>query len=150
MTSTINSIPNAVYESIKSQYGIPKTIRITCKEDILQHKKVAELSKKQQENFCIITLNGASEIIRFHTITIGLLNHSLVHPREVFRIAIKENAHAIICLHNHPSGNLEPSSQDIQVTGQLKEAGDIIGISVLDHIIVAKSGIASMRECGYL
>jgi DNA repair protein RadC len=146
----MQTVPSMVYETMKSQYTIPKVVRVTSKTDVLQHKKVAELSKKQVENFCIITLNGASEIIRFHTITVGLLNHSLVHPREVFRIAIKENAHSIICLHNHPSGNLEPSSQDIQVTKQLKEAGDIIGISVLDHIIVAKSGIASMRECGYL
>jgi DNA repair protein RadC len=144
------TVPAMVYEAMKAQYGIPKVIRVTCSSDILQHRKVAELSKKQVENFCIITLNGASEIIRFHTITVGLLNHSLIHPREVFRIAIKENAHSIICIHNHPSGNLEPSSQDLQVTKQLKEAGDIIGISVLDHIIVSKSGIASMRECGYL
>jgi len=144
------TVPAMVYEAMRSQYGIPKVIRITSPSDALQHKKVVELSKKQVENFCIITLNGAAEIIRFHTITVGLLNNSLVHPREVFRIAIKDNALAIICLHNHPSGNLVPSSQDIQVTKQLSDSGSIIGIPVIDHIIVAKSGISSMKESGYL
>lgn len=146
----MSTVPQQVYESIRDQYGIPKTIQILRKEDVLQHKKVADLSNKQQEHFCVLTLNGASNIIKFHTITIGLLNHSLVHPREVFRIAIKDNAHSIICLHNHPSGNLNPSDADIQVTSQLKQAGDIIGITVLDHIIIAKTGLTSMRECGYL
>ena len=146
----MSTIPQQVYESIRTQYGIPSIVSIVCKEDVLQHKKVADLSKKQKEHFCVLTLDGASNIIKFHTITVGLLNHSLVHPREVFRIAIKDNAYSIICLHNHPSGNLNPSDADIQVTSQLKQAGDIIGITVLDHIIVAKTGLTSMRECGYL
>jgi DNA repair protein RadC len=80
----------------------------------------------------------------------GLLNHSLVHPREVFADAITDRAASIICIHNHPSGSLEPSSQDIAITNQLKEAGSLIGIQLIDHIIVSKNGHVSMREQGLL
>ena len=80
----------------------------------------------------------------------GTVNFSLVHPREIFRDAIIDNAHSIICVHNHPSGNLDPSSADLGVTKQLKEAGDIIGINLLDHIIVSKLGIQSLRGLGYI
>lgn len=146
----MNTIPTAVYEEISRRYGIPDRIQITQPSDILQIKKIADLSKKQQEHFVMITLDGSSKVIKTRVITIGLINHSLVHPREVYRNAILDNAVSVICIHNHPSGNLEASAQDIQITKQLKEAGDIIGISVLDHIIVSKLGIISLRECGYL
>ena len=89
-------------------------------------------------------------MIKTRVITKGLLNHSLVHPREVFRGAIMDNAHSIICVHNHPSGSLEPSSADITVTKQLKEAGDIIGIGLLDHVIISKNGIQGLRSLGYV
>jgi DNA repair protein RadC len=102
------------------------------------------------ENFVCITLNGAGQPINTRIVTIGLLNHSLVHPRETFRGAIMDNAAAIIIAHNHPSGSIEPSSQDIAITGQLKAAGDIIGIAVLDHIIVTKDRHISMRERGLI
>jgi len=146
----MKTIPNLVYEQIKEQYGIPEKIRITCKEDILQIKAVAGLSSKKQEHLLVISLNGAAEVTKVKTITIGLLNHSLVHPREVFRDAIIDNAHSIIVVHNHPSGNLEPSSQDIEITKQLSQSGEIIGIKVLDHVIISKKGICSLRECGYV
>ncbi len=80
----------------------------------------------------------------------GLLNHSLVHPREVFADAITDRAAAIICVHNHPSGNPEPSQADIIVTKQLCEAGTILGIQLLDHIIITKGGVNSLRSLGYL
>lgn len=144
------TLPLSVYESLRSNYQIPNEISITAPADVLQIKKVAQLSAKETENFMIITLNGAGHVIKCHTITTGLLNHSLVHPREVFRQAIKDNAGSIIALHNHPSGALYPSDQDINVTNQLKESGKIIGIELLDHIIISKSGIGSMREQGYI
>ena len=123
-------------------------IRVTRPEDILPH--VAHLKEKRQEHFICITLNGAGEILGNRTITVGLLNHSLVHPREVFADAITDRAASIICIHNHPSGSLEPSSQDIAITNQLKEAGSLIGIQLIDHIIVSKNGHVSMREQGLL
>ena len=123
-------------------------IRVTRPEDILP--LVAHLKEKRQEHFICITLNGAGEILGNRTITVGLLNHSLVHPREVFADAITDRAASIICIHNHPSGSLEPSSQDIAITNQLKEAGSVIGIQLIDHIIVSKNGHVSMREQGLL
>jgi len=150
MSGEIKSLPSAVYESLKSQYQIPSVVRITSKEDILQVKQVTDLSKKDQEHFITISLNTACDIIKVRTTTIGLLNHSLVHPREVFRNAIKDNAHSIICVHNHPTGSLIPSDPDIKITTQLKNAGEILGIQVLDHIIISKNGISSMRETGYI
>jgi len=120
--------------------------RIQCPADILQF--VADLATKSQEHFVCITLNGANEVIEKRTITVGLLNHSLVHPREVFADAITDRAAAVICVHNHPSGSLEPSQQDLAITRQLKEAGDILGIRLLDHVIVARSGYTSLRERG--
>jgi DNA repair protein RadC len=122
--------------------------RVTKPEDILP--LMAELRQKRQEHFICLTLNGAGEILGNRTITVGLLNHSLVHPREVFAEAITDRAASIICVHNHPSGSLEPSSQDIAITNQLREAGALIGIQLIDHIIVTKNGHTSMREKGLL
>jgi DNA repair protein RadC len=122
--------------------------RVTRPEDILPF--VAHLKEKRQEHFICLTLNGAGEILGNRTITVGLLNHSLVHPREVFADAITDRAASIICVHNHPSGSLEPSSQDIAITNQLRDAGSLIGIQLIDHIIVSKNGYASMREQGLL
>lgn len=138
---------------VARRYGTPEedpVIRISCPEDILNLAEVRELKTKRQEHFLAVTLNGASEVIRSRTITMGLLNHSLVHPREVFADAIADRAASIICTHNHPSGSLEPSEQDIQVTRQLVSAGEILGIQVLDHVIVSKNGIISLRQAGYI
>lgn len=146
----MNSIPAAVYDDLVKRYGHKDIIRITAPKDTLQIKQVAYASKKKQEHFIVVTLNAASEVIKCRTITIGLLNHSLVHAREIFRSAITDNAAAIICVHNHPSGNTEPSSQDINITKMIKDAGEIIGISLLDHLIVSQLGLVSLRELGYL
>ncbi len=121
---------------------------VTRPEDILPH--VAYLKEKRQEHFICITLNGAGEVLGNRTITLGLLNHSLVHPREVFADAITDRAASIICVHNHPSGSLDPSSQDIAITTQLKEAGVLLGIQLIDHIIVTKTGYLSMKERGLI
>jgi DNA repair protein RadC len=122
--------------------------RVTRPEDVLP--LLDGLSLKKQEHFICITLNGAGEVIGNRTITVGLLNHSLVHPREVFADAITDRAASIICVHNHPSGTLEPSSQDLEVTKQLTDAGGILGIRVLDHLIVTKTGFLSMKERGFI
>ncbi len=138
---------------IARRYGTPEeepARRINSPVDILNIPDVRELKTKKQEYFLTVTLNGASEVIKSRIITMGLLNHSLIHPREVFADAIADRAATIICVHNHPSGNLEPSSQDIQITRQLANAGEILGIKVLDHIIISKNGILSLRESGYL
>ena len=99
-----------------------------------------------KEYFLAVTLDGASRVIDTHIISIGTLNQSLVHPREVFYPAIKDKAAAIILAHNHPSGQRTPSRADRQVTERLKEVGKLIGIEVLDHIILSSEGYYSFQD----
>lgn len=99
-----------------------------------------------QEEFHIVTLDTKLQPISIHQITVGTLDSSLVHPREVFRPAIREAASAILLVHNHPSGDPTPSSQDRAVTDRLKRAGDLIGIQVIDHIVVAQGGCVSLAD----
>lgn len=120
--------------------------KILKPEDIIP--VVTWLRDRKQEHFVCITLNGAGEVLNSRTITVGLLNHSLVHPREVYADAITDRAASIICVHNHPSGSLDPSSQDIAITRQIQEAGTLLGIQLLDHIIITKKGFLSMKERG--
>jgi len=126
------------------------SVKVTKPQDVLLLTIIADMRDKRQEHFICITLNGAGEVLDSRTITVGLLNHSLVHPREVFADAITDRAASVICVHNHPSGSLDPSPQDIAVTTQLREAGLLLGIQLIDHIIVTKSGYLSMKEKGLL
>jgi DNA repair protein RadC len=95
-------------------------------------------------------LNTANIVISIKKISEGSLNSSVVHPREVFRIAVIESAASIIALHNHPSGNTEPSKEDISLTKQIALAGSMMSIQLLDHIIIAGETFTSLRERGYL
>ncbi|QEG21009.1 JAB domain-containing protein [Mariniblastus fucicola] len=99
-----------------------------------------------QEEFHIVTLDTKNQILRGHQITIGTLDASLVHPREVFRPAIKDAASSILLVHNHPSGDSTPSREDFQVTDRLTEVGRTIGIDVLDHIVLGRKECVSIRE----
>ncbi|MGY4707517.1 RadC family protein [Candidatus Bipolaricaulota sp. J31] len=117
-------------------------------EDVLPY--IQHIADKKQEYFLCLTLNGAGEVIQTRVVTVGLLDSSQVHPREVFADAIADRAAAVILAHNHPSGKLEPTPADIEVTRQLAEAGRILGIRVLDHVIVSRRGLLSLRERGYL
>jgi DNA repair protein RadC len=139
----------ACFELGRRCFRQPDAVRTIQKpEDVMP--LVAGLGERRQEHFISITLNGAGEVIATRTVTIGILNHSLVHPREVFADAITDRAASIICVHNHPSGSLEPSPQDIAITRQLQEAGTVVGIQLIDHIIVTKNGFCSMKERGLL
>jgi DNA repair protein RadC len=100
-----------------------------------------------REHFVGLYMNSTNILITVHTISVGILNSSLVHPREVFKMACMVNAAAVIVAHNHPSGNTEPSSEDISITKQLVEAGKILGIAVHDHIIVTEeNGFLSFAD----
>jgi DNA repair protein RadC len=99
-----------------------------------------------QEEFHVITLNSKAKVIGTHQITVGTLDASLVHPREVFRPAIKDGATSIVLAHNHPSGDPEPSREDIAVTTRIDEVGRLIGIAVLDHIVLGRTGCVSIRD----
>lgn len=107
-------------------------------------------SSHQQEHFIAIMFNGNNEVIDSKVITIGLLNRTVVHPREVFAPAIEMRAAAIAIAHNHPSGNLEPSDEDKATTDRLVEAGKILGIKVLDHLVFSTKGYYSFLEHGLI
>ena len=109
-------------------------------------REVLEMHEMAVENFIILSLNTKNKIAGMHTVSIGSLNASIVHPREVFKAAILNNASGIICLHNHPSGDPEPSKEDIEITKRLIEAGKILGIEVLDHVIIGEQRYLSMKE----
>ncbi len=111
---------------------------------------MVDMSGLQQEHFVALYLNVKNEIIHTQTLFIGSLNSSIVHPRELFREAVRRSAASIIVVHNHPSGNTEPSPEDIQVTHRLVEAGQIIGIEIIDHIIIGDYNFLSLKENGYM
>lgn len=102
-----------------------------------------------QEHFVVLFLNVKNQIMHKQTIFIGSLNASIVHPREIFREAVKRSAASIICAHNHPSGIPTPSPEDIEVTKRIQEAGYIIGIELLDHVIIGDHQFISLKEKGY-
>ncbi len=126
----------------------PGITKISYPTDILP--AVRHFVTRPQEYFIVISLNGAHEIIKTRVVSIGILNRTIIHPREVFSDSIKERAASIILCHNHPSGNLEPSSEDIEVTKRLVESGELLGIKVLDHIIFFFSDYYSFTENGKL
>lgn len=111
-----------------------------------------EMKNLDREIFCIMNLKSNGKVINVNIVSIGTLNSSIVSPREVFKSSILSNAAAIIAIHNHPSGSLSPSAEDIEVTKRLSECGALMDIRLLDHIIVSgdSGNIKSMRAEGYI
>jgi DNA repair protein RadC len=123
--------------------------KITCAEDVY-HYFADRLAEKKKEYFYALCLDTKHRIIHEELVSVGILDASLIHPREVFNPAIKCSSHAVILVHNHPSGEAEASAADIEVTKMLYNAGDIIGISILDHIIIGNNNYSSMKEKGII
>lgn len=105
-----------------------------------------EMRYLQKEHFRVVLLDTKNQIMVTEEISIGTLNASIVHPRDVFKIAIKRNSNSIILIHNHPSGDPTPSKEDINITNRLIEVGDLVGIKVLDHIIIGDKNYISFKE----
>lgn len=105
-----------------------------------------EIGDKQQEHFIVVYLNTQHQIIGVKTLFVGTLDRSIIHPREIFKEAMAVSSSKIMIVHNHPSGTLTPSNADIQVTKNLKEIGELMGIPLLDHLIVSASGYVSLRQ----
>jgi len=125
----------------------PKKWRLLDITDESQvYKLLEKMSDYDRENFVAIYLDSRNTLIAIHTISIGTLNASLVHPREIFKPALLCSAAAIILAHNHPSGDPEPSDADIELTNQIKKAGEVIGIELLDHIIIGRGSYKSLRN----
>lgn len=111
---------------------------------------ICEMKDLLQEHFVVFYLNSKNEIIKRETVFIGTLNQSIAHPREIFHLAVRYSASRLILVHNHPSGNPEPSDQDIMFTKRLVKCGEMMGIDVLDHIVVGESEYISFRETNKL
>ena len=122
--------------------------RVTEAKDVLPF--VQQIRDKQQEYFVCLSLNGANEVIENRVVTVGLLDSNQVHPREVYADPLTDRAASIIVAHNHPSGTLEASPEDVALTDRLARAGKLLGIPLLDHIIVTKRGYLSLKQAGYL
>ena len=162
-----NKLKNIGFEELRNIYGVgptkavqilaaielgkrlfkqkdEKEIYIHSPKDVL--KQTSHLQENKKENFVVLYLDARNKLILKETVSIGTINASLVHPREVFEPAIKELAVQIILVHNHPSGDPEPSEDDLVMTKRLVEAGKILGIDVIDHIIISKNKFFSFKE----
>ncbi len=153
--TSYSGIKNDKAAALQAAFEISKRILSQSKwfsdKQVTSPKDIAEifiplLKDELKEKFIIICLNSANKIIKFETISTGTLNSSVVHAREIFKTAIEYSSASIILLHNHPSGNKEPSNEDIAITKKLVEAGKIIDIPVFDHIIVAGNSFSSFVE----
>lgn len=126
----------------------PEGLKIDTPADVLP--LIRYFADRKQEHFLSITINGANEVLNVRVVSIGLVDRSPVHPREVFADALADRASGIIVAHNHPAGSLDPSSADTDVTKQIKQAGEIVGIELLDHIIFNRTRYFSFLEAGKL
>lgn len=149
----INGIGPAKAMKIKASFEFNKRQNVSKKEgmviksakDVFEYlyPKLMDLDK---EHFVILHLDSKNKIVKNETISVGILNASIIHPREVFKSAIKESANSIIMAHNHPSGDPTPSEEDRQITQKLMEAGELLDIKVLDHVIVGNEKWWSWKE----
>jgi DNA repair protein RadC len=105
-----------------------------------------EFGRLDREVFVVLLLDGRNQVLGFNTVSVGSLTTALVHPREVFKAAILANAAAVILVHNHPSGSAEPSAEDHALTARLEQAGELLGIRVVDHIVVGDGQYRSKAE----
>jgi DNA repair protein RadC len=137
------SAVSAAFEFVRRRIK-PEGLKIKFPADILP--LIQHYRDRKQEHFLSVSLNGANEVMSVRVVSMGLVNKAPVHPREVFADIIAERASAVIVAHNHPSGDLSPSAEDMKITKQLKEAAAILGLSVLDHIIFSTKGYYSFAE----
>src|SRR3989344_3123643 len=145
-----NAFGVKLFQAISEKYArkkMPRKIPITSPEAVVKYLK-EKIGKEKKEHFVILVLDSHKGLISINNISIGTLNASLVHPREVFEPAVRHLAAYVIVAHNHPSGNPEPSEEDLNVTKRLIEAGKILGVEVVDHVIVTRSDFLSFREKG--
>ncbi len=128
-----------------STYVADEKIKVNSPNTIL-NLLMEEMRHLKKEHFKTIILDTKNQVISIENISVGNLNQSIVHPREVFNLAIKKSANSVILVHNHPSGDPTPSLEDVNVTNRLVEAGNIVGIKVLDHIIIGDNKYISFKE----
>lgn len=151
---TINGIGDAKRATILAAFELGRRYYGTGKEKIRHPWDIVPFlrhySVRKQEQFICVSLNGAHEITAIRVVSVGTLTHTLVHPREVFADPLMDRAASVILAHNHPSGSLDPSKEDMELTHRLYQVGNLLGINVLDHIILAPNGAyLSFIEAGF-
>jgi DNA repair protein RadC len=144
----INAFGLKLFQAISERYAkeqMPKKISFDSPETVA-HYLQKFIGSKKKEHFVVLSLDTCNNLKKISNISIGSLNESIAHPREIFQPAIQNSCSYVIIAHNHPSGSLEPSDEDLHLTKRLVTAGRLIGINVIDHIIVTKSGFFSFKE----
>jgi DNA repair protein RadC len=131
-----------LYRTVKPE-GKPFAVR--CGRDVYEYVRT-DLTEYDRECFAVILLNTRNQVVSKEVESIGSLDTALVHPREIFKNAIRRNAASMVLVHNHPSGDPSPSDDDVEITKRLVEAGKVLGITVFDHVIVSRSSFVSLRE----
>ncbi len=149
MSNVAKRINIVSIKMVKESSFLYQTRTISSPKDAYEMVK-EQLEGLDREQFIIACLNTKNEPTNISVVSVGTLNKAIVHPREVFKTAILSNAASIMAFHNHPSGDTEPSQQDIQLTNRLYEAGELLGIKLLDHLIIGDGTFTSLKEKGYL
>ena len=149
MSNVAKRINIVSIKMVKESSFLYQTRQILSPNDAYEMIK-EQLEGLDREQFIIACLNTKNEPTNISVVSVGTLNKAIVHPREVFKTAILSNAASIMAFHNHPSGETTPSQQDIQVTNRLYEAGELLGIKLLDHLIIGDGTFTSLKEKGYL
>ena len=149
MSNVAKRINIVSIKMVKESSFLYQTRKISSPKDAYEMIK-EQLEGLDREQFIIACLNTKNEPTNISVVAVGILNKAIVHPREVFKTAILSNAASIMAFHNHPSGETTPSQQDIQLTNRLYEAGELLGIKLLDHLIIGEGTFTSLKEKGYL
>lgn len=141
-----------LFQAVSEQYqksGILRKNKLDSSEIVVNYLR-EKLGRKKKEYFVLLSLDSVNNLVKISDISIGTLNTNLVHPREVFQEAILAHAAKVIIAHNHPSGNLNPSTEDLVITKSLVKTGKVVGIKILDHLIITSDGYLSFKEKGLL
>ena len=149
MSNVAKRINIVSIKMVKESSFLYQTRTISSPKDAYEMIK-EQLEGLDREQFIIACLNTKNEPTNISVVSVGTLNKAIVHPREVFKTAILSNAASIMAFHNHPSGETTPSQQDIQLTNRLYEAGELLSIKLLDHLIIGDGTFTSLKEKGYL
>lgn len=143
-----NAFGIKLFQAISEHYAkkkIPRKISLSSPQEVVNYLK-ERLGREKKEHFLVLLLDSKNYMIRCNEVSVGTLNASLVHPREVFEPAIRSSAASVIVAHNHPSGDIKPSHEDLLITKKLVDSGKLLDIHVLDHIIVTKDSYSSLKE----
>lgn len=147
----VNQFGLKLFQAISERYAkekIGNKVLLDSPEAVFRYLQ-EKIGREKKEHFVTLSLDTRKHLIKISDVSIGILNANLVHPREVFKEAISSHAASLIVAHNHPSGDTEPSDEDLKVTERLVQSGNILGVKLVDHVIVCKNKFLSFKEHSY-